>query len=167
MLQETESSSCTPSVHPPPLGMCHFLLEWQLEQLTSALSFNILHHSSAPLHGMKKKRGKKKHTCILKDQTDLIRSHAGGCYGNGQFWPSGCRGLWCIQVIELQSWGLMGAETAPECLPAWENDWPVQPTLHTPAKPFWWKVATLHSDEMLCPPPSPQHALVEFFSILL
>ena len=106
MLQEADNTSYHQShtiCSPLPRGMCHFLLEWANSATDSSSVFDhpfttalscLVEKRRKEKKGMERK-GKEKHTCLLKDQRDLIRSHSWGCYGDGQFRPSGCRSHWC------------------------------------------------------------------------
>lgn len=145
--------SHTPSVHLCLEACAISCWSGQIQQLIPVSSFIILSPLPYPASWRKKekkrkewkgkeKRRKEKHPCILKDQRALIWSHSWGCYGDGQFWPSGCRKvLNAEESTELQSYGHTGSERAPEGLPPWENDWLIQPTLHTPTKPFRWRAS--------------------------
>lgn len=88
--------------------MYHVLLEWATATANFSSLSSSFHHCPALPHGGKKKRKEKKkkeekkekkieeeNTCILQDQRNLIWSHSWGCYGDGWFWPSGCRSFWC------------------------------------------------------------------------
>lgn len=106
-----------------------------LQQLISALSLPSCHHCPALpclLEGKKEKSRKTHlHTSRIRD---LVWSHSWGCYGDGQFWSWGAG---AAGVRKALSWRVMARWVArvPEWLPTWENDWLIQPTLHTPAKP--------------------------------
>lgn len=98
--------SHTPSVHLCLEACAISCWSGQIQQLIPVLSFIILSPLPYPASWSKEekkrrewkgkeKRRKEKHPCILKDQRALIGSHSWGCYGDGQFWPSGCRSHWC------------------------------------------------------------------------
>lgn len=109
LLQKADGTSYTPSVHPLPRGMyVPRLIGMGNCNSEFQLPFIILPPLPCPAswREIKRKEKKKKeekkekkieeeNTCILQDQRNLIWSHSWGCYGDGWFWPSGCRSLWC------------------------------------------------------------------------
>lgn len=149
---------CPPSIS----GHALLLVVWRLQQLISALSFIIpLHPCSASCSwGESRKREKKHHTCIPHDQKYLIWSHSWGCYGDGQFWPSGCKEPLCCShwVTKLRTNGCRESSRGPPSLRKWLATCSTC-TPHSP-KAFWWEVG--HSKlgwNTLALLHNPQHAL--------
>ena len=152
MLQEADNTSYHQShtiCSPLPLGMCHFLLEWANSATNSSSIF--YHLSPLPYPASWRKEEKKRREWKGKEKrstpaSSKIREISFGAIlevamvmdnSNHQ----GAEVTGAEESAELQSYGHTGAERAPEGLPNWENDQLVQPTLHTPTKPFWWRAS--------------------------
>ena len=144
--------SHTPSVHLCLEACVISCWSGQIQQLIPVLSLTIL--SPLPYPALWRKEEKKRREWKGKEKrstpaSSKIREISFGAIlevamvmDNSDH--QGAEVTGAAESIELQSYGHTGAERAPEGLPIWENDWLVQPTLHAPAKPFWWTVQPFH-----------------------